>query len=126
MFACFFTDLQVTTSMAALGDVGSDAPLRFAMLSASASAPSKGSVDAAGYGLCQNSQGKFRIGLCTGKEPLHVRSRWGCHLFVQQFFGALGFLYDPLSERNASTIFWQVLAESSGYFHLSVCSGGWR
>ena len=39
--------------MAALGDVGSDAPLRFAMLSASASAPSKGSVDAAGYGLCQ-------------------------------------------------------------------------
>ena len=56
VFAYFFTDLQVTTSMAALGDVGSDAPLRFAMLSASASAPSKGSVDAAGYGLSKLSR----------------------------------------------------------------------
>ena len=56
VFAYFFTDLQVTTNMAALGDVGSDAPLRFAMLSASASAPSKGSVDAAGYGLLKLSR----------------------------------------------------------------------
>ena len=37
--------------MAALGDAGPAAPLRFAKLSASAKAPSKGSADAAGYDL---------------------------------------------------------------------------
>ena len=70
----FLTVLQVTTGMAALGEVCSAAPLRFAKLSASTRAPSKGSVVAAGlWSLCQNSQDEFGIGLGTGKNPLPFR-----------------------------------------------------